>query len=233
MWRREKRVSTPWPGPNRRNPRQPSAVTCINWLTVQLHPSRGNEWREINRKPSPRWNRNPGFGSFRGEYLYTANGRGGFQVFDVANIDQKGFSERITSAPYHRSASAPAWQPGMPHPSPCPSTLGIDPLREHYPRTTKISGVGEVYKAITRATNQQIYRLGVCHRSGRRSGNGQCRHPGGWGPENNFLDRAKIIRFHPDGKLNGGQWRVHGGNEIYSSVVPLEGWFVWFEQHPT
>ena len=35
----------------------------------------------------------------RGEYLYTANGPGGFEVFDVANIDQKGFSERIVSAP--------------------------------------------------------------------------------------------------------------------------------------
>src|SRR6266550_3796473 len=28
----------------------------------------------------------------RGEYVYTANGAGGFEVFDVANIDQKGFS---------------------------------------------------------------------------------------------------------------------------------------------
>ena len=35
----------------------------------------------------------------RGEYLYTANGPGGFEVFDVANIDQKGFSERIVTAP--------------------------------------------------------------------------------------------------------------------------------------
>src|SRR5256885_4636374 len=35
----------------------------------------------------------------RGEYLYTANGPGGFEVFDVANIDQKGFSERIVSSP--------------------------------------------------------------------------------------------------------------------------------------
>ena len=35
----------------------------------------------------------------RGEYLYTANGTGGFRVFDVADIDNKGFSERITTAP--------------------------------------------------------------------------------------------------------------------------------------
>ena len=35
----------------------------------------------------------------RGEYLYTANGPGGFRVFDVANMDNKGFSERIITAP--------------------------------------------------------------------------------------------------------------------------------------
>ena len=27
----------------------------------------------------------------RGEYLYAANGRGGFRAYDVANIDNKGF----------------------------------------------------------------------------------------------------------------------------------------------
>jgi len=35
----------------------------------------------------------------RGEYLYTANGRGGFRAYDVAQIDQKGFSEKIVTAP--------------------------------------------------------------------------------------------------------------------------------------
>ncbi len=35
----------------------------------------------------------------RGEYLYTARGPGGFEVFDVANIDNKDFSERFVTAP--------------------------------------------------------------------------------------------------------------------------------------
>jgi hypothetical protein len=35
----------------------------------------------------------------RGEYVYLADGPGGLRVFDVAQIDQKGFSERITTAP--------------------------------------------------------------------------------------------------------------------------------------
>lgn len=35
----------------------------------------------------------------RGEYVYTAAGRDGFRVYDVANIANKGFSERITTSP--------------------------------------------------------------------------------------------------------------------------------------
>jgi hypothetical protein len=35
----------------------------------------------------------------RGEYLYAACGEGGLRVFDIAFIDHKGFSERITTAP--------------------------------------------------------------------------------------------------------------------------------------
>ena len=35
----------------------------------------------------------------RGEYLYAACGEDGLRVFDIAFIDDKGFSERITTAP--------------------------------------------------------------------------------------------------------------------------------------
>jgi hypothetical protein len=35
----------------------------------------------------------------RGEYLYAACGPKGFIAYDVANIDNKGFSERIITAP--------------------------------------------------------------------------------------------------------------------------------------
>jgi len=36
----------------------------------------------------------------RGEYLFAAEGRGGFQVYDIANIGNKGTSERIVTAPF-------------------------------------------------------------------------------------------------------------------------------------
>ncbi|HUP93132.1 MAG TPA: OmpA family protein [Solimonas sp.] len=36
----------------------------------------------------------------RGEYLYVAQGRGGFEAYDVASIANKGFSEKIVTAPF-------------------------------------------------------------------------------------------------------------------------------------
>tara|TARA_R110000782_G_scaffold78293_5_gene156057 strand:- start:33963 stop:38012 length:4050 start_codon:yes stop_codon:yes gene_type:complete len=36
----------------------------------------------------------------RGEYMFVAEGRGGFRAYDVASVANKGFSEAITSAPF-------------------------------------------------------------------------------------------------------------------------------------
>ena len=70
----------------------------------------------------------------RGEYAYVAAGRGGLRVYDVAQIDHKGFSERITTAPVSpfgqkfyvdtKYATAVA----------APSTLAVDPARRRLDR---------------------------------------------------------------------------------------------------
>src|SRR3546814_15097691 len=36
----------------------------------------------------------------RGEYMFVAEGKGGFRVYDVASIGNKGLSERIITAPF-------------------------------------------------------------------------------------------------------------------------------------
>ena len=70
----------------------------------------------------------------RGEYLYTANGPGGFEVFDVANIDQKGFSERIVSAPVSPLGQRTCVHTKYRHVSiALPSTLALDPARVRLP----------------------------------------------------------------------------------------------------
>jgi len=38
----------------------------------------------------------------RGEYMFLAEGRGGFRVYDIANVGNKGTSERIVSAPFSK-----------------------------------------------------------------------------------------------------------------------------------
>ena len=70
----------------------------------------------------------------RGEYAYTALGKGGFRFYDVAQIDNKDFSEKIVTAPvsplgqkfYVKSKYATAIA--------TPTTLGVDPLRSHDPQ---------------------------------------------------------------------------------------------------
>jgi hypothetical protein len=160
----------------------------------------------------------------RGEYLYTANGSGGFQVFDVANIDQKGFSERITSAPVsplgQRTRVATKYATSIA----LPSTLGIDPLREHYPPMTKIPGVGEVYSDNEEQPISKIYAWAFV--TDREEGlvmvNVGTLVDGN--PENNFLDRAKTIRFNPDGKLTGASGAFMAGTNLF--VVAARGLFV-------
>ena len=41
----------------------------------------------------------------RGEFLYAACGKEGVRVFDIAFIDNKAFSERITTAPVSPDAA--------------------------------------------------------------------------------------------------------------------------------
>src|SRR5258708_577251 len=75
----------------------------------------------------------------RGEYLYTANGPAGFEVFDVANIDQKGFSERIVSPPVsplgHRTRVHTKYATIVAF----PSTLPLHPRRLPIPENQKQS----------------------------------------------------------------------------------------------
>ncbi len=43
----------------------------------------------------------------RGEYLYTAEGKRGMQVYDVANVANKGFSQRIVELPFSKAGHDP------------------------------------------------------------------------------------------------------------------------------
>lgn len=65
----------------------------------------------------------------RGEYAYVAAGEGGLRVYDVAQIDQKGFSERITTAPVSRFGQKFYVKTAYATAVAAPSTLAVDPAR--------------------------------------------------------------------------------------------------------
>ncbi|MFN2578291.1 MAG: hypothetical protein ABR607_11440 [Pyrinomonadaceae bacterium] len=65
----------------------------------------------------------------RGEYAYVASGEGGLRVYDVAQIDQKGFSERITTAPVSRFGQKFWVKTKYATAIATPATLAVDPAR--------------------------------------------------------------------------------------------------------
>jgi hypothetical protein len=138
----------------------------------------------------------------RGEYLYAACGEGGLRVFDIAFIDDKGFSERITTAPVSplgqqfyvptRYATAVA----------APTTIAPDPTRHHFPENheQKVPAIyGNLYVA------DKYEGLIIVGAATTIDGN----------PLNNFLRRE--LTFNPGGLLGGARHIAIAGNYAYVS----------------
>ena len=149
--------------------------------------------------------------TLRGEYLYTANGLGGFEVFDVANIDQKGFSERIVSAPVSPLGQRTYVRTKYATSVTLPSTLGIDPLRLRLPENEE-QPISLIYAWVFITDREE--GLVMCSVGTLVDGD----------PANNFLDKEKIIRFNPDGKLDGAMHSFMAGTNLF--VVGKNGLFV-------
>ena len=138
----------------------------------------------------------------RGEYLYTANGPGGFEVFDIANIDNKGFSERITSSPVSPLGQNTRVKTKFATSVVLPSTLGIDPLRSRNPVNEEqpISlTYGYVY-VTDREEGLVTVMVGTLV-----DGN----------PKNNFFTEKDVTRFNPDGLLTGATHAAFAGDRLY------------------
>jgi hypothetical protein len=126
----------------------------------------------------------------RGEYLYAACGADGFRAFDIAFIDHKGFSQRITTAPvspygqqFHvpsRYATAIA----------APTTLAPDPTRTQSAENHE-QAVHSLYAYIYVVDKYEgLILVGA---GTLLDGN----------PLNNFLERA--LTYNPGGMLAGAR----------------------------
>jgi hypothetical protein len=136
----------------------------------------------------------------RGEYLYAAEGPGGMYVYDVANVDNKGFSERITT-----SLNSPLGQKFYIHSKyatavASPTTLGVDPTRPRFKENEE--GPIHLLYAFLYVTDREeglIMVLAATLLDGD--------------PANNFLDRTVV--FNPDGVLDGAETIQIAGNYAY------------------
>ena len=163
----------------------------------------------------------------RGEYLYTANGPDGLEVFDIANIDQKGFSERMVTAPVSPLGQR-TWVRTKDATSVIlPSTLGVDPLRKHHPNVVTNAVYGQVYTGNEEQDISFLYALvfvtdrqeGVVMTTVATLVDGN--------PENNFLSgpgsTETTIRFNPENRLSGAEHGYMAGNHLW--VVGEKGLF--------
>jgi hypothetical protein len=138
----------------------------------------------------------------RGEYLYTAKGKNGVEIYDVANIDNKGFAERMVTAPvsplgqrFYVKTKDARWIAS-------PTTLGVDPARVHNPENEE-QPVHLLYAFLYVADAQE--GLILINAATLLDGD----------PRNNFIKRA--LTFNPDGLLNGANFVVTAGNYAYVS----------------
>jgi hypothetical protein len=126
----------------------------------------------------------------RGEYLYAACGKGGLRVFDIAFIDHKAFSERITTAPVsplgQRFYVRTKYATGVA----APTTIAPDPTRIQDSRNEE-PAVHPMYAYIYVTDREEgLILVGA---GTLLDGN----------PLNNFLERA--LTFNPDGILRGAE----------------------------
>jgi hypothetical protein len=152
----------------------------------------------------------------RGEYAYVALGPGGFRVYDIANIDNKDFSERIVTAPvsplgqrlYVKTRNAVAVA--------APTTLAVDPVRTRMPENEE-QPIHPMYGYLYVADSEEgLILIGAAT---LLDGN----------PANNFLTRA--VTFNPNGVLTGARRIVLAGH--YAYVLTARGLVVVDVNVPT
>jgi hypothetical protein len=149
----------------------------------------------------------------RGEYLYAACGPDGFIAYDVANIDNKGFSERIITAPvsplgqrlYIKSKHAT---------SICsPSTMALDPTRPRDPANQE-QAIHPLY-AYLYLTDAQEGLIVIGNPAGDRRNKAGVATLLDGDPENNFLRRAAT--WNESGVLKGARHMALHGHHAYVS----------------
>jgi len=141
----------------------------------------------------------------RGEYAYVAAGEGGLRVYDVAQIDHKGFSERIVTAPVSRFGQKFWVKTKYATAVAAPTTLAVDPARTRLAENEE-QPIHPLY----------AYLYVVDKYEGLILVNAATLLDGD--PLNNYLKRARPA-FNPDGALNDANNITIAGNYAYITTA--------------
>jgi len=169
------------------------------------HVGRGRELKEAYHHPG-----NVLDVQLRGEYLYAALGKGGFRAYDVANIDNKGFSERTVTAPVSPMGQRLYVKTKYAMAIASPSTQAVDPIRTRRPENEE-QPIHPIYAFLYVADKYEgLVVVG--------DPNPKSKTPGvstllDGDPRNNFLKRA--LAFNPNGILNGARRITIAGTYAY------------------
>jgi hypothetical protein len=137
----------------------------------------------------------------RGEYAYVAAGEGGLRVYDVAQIDQKGFSERIVTAPVSRFGQKFWVMTKYAVAVAAPTTLAVDPARTRRPENEE-EAIHPLYGYLYVADRYE--GLVLVNAATLLDGD----------PLNNYLKRAREA-FNPEGVLTGANNITIAGTYAY------------------
>src|SRR5208282_3508373 len=146
----------------------------------------------------------------RGEYLYAATGEGGLRIYDVANIDNKNFSERMVTAPVSPLGQRLYLKTRFATSVASPSTLALDPARKQNPENEE-QAIHPLYAFLYVADKYEgLVVAGDPNVKGKSPGVSTLLDGN---PKNNFLKRA--LAFNPNGILNGARRITIAGTYAY------------------
>ena len=146
----------------------------------------------------------------RGEYLYAATGKGGFRAYDVANIDNKGFSERMVTAPVSPLGQRLYVKTKYAMAVASPSTQALDPVRTRRPENEE-QPIHPLYAFLYVADKYEgLVVIGDPNLKSKTPGVSTLLDGD---PRNNFLKRA--LAFNPNGILNGARRITIAGTYAY------------------
>ena len=136
----------------------------------------------------------------RGEYLYAALGPRGMEAFDIANVDNKDFSERLVTAPVSPLGQATYVRSQYATAVALPTNMPIAPYRQHLPENQEQPWHPIYHYAFVTDREEGLILVNVDTLADRD-------------PTNNFFERA--LTFNPDGALNGAENLTIAGHYVY------------------